>query len=109
PRHRLAFCSAVVLDTDQLRDGPIGLVSQSGALMVSMFDRAGTDGIGFRYGVSVGNQVDVEICDVLDYLIDDAGTEALCVYVEGLLDGARFRRGGAGLGGPLARAPLHHA
>jgi len=95
PHHRLALCSSVVLDTDQLRDGPIGLVSQSGALMVSMFDRAGTDGIGFRHCVSVGNQVDVEICDVLDYLIEDAGTEALCVYVEGLLDGMRFRRSAA--------------
>ena len=92
PHHRLALCSSVVLDTDHLRDGPIALVSQSGALMVSMFDRAGTDGIGFRHCVSVGNQVDVEICDVLEYLIEDAGTEALCVYVEGLLDGARFRR-----------------
>jgi len=104
PHHRLALCSSVVLDTDHLRDGPIGLVSQSGALMVSMFDRAGTDGIGFRHCVSVGNQVDVEICDVLDYLIEDPGTEALCVYVEGLLDGARFRRAAAaarGAGKPL--------
>ena len=95
PHHRLALCSSVVLDTDQLRDGCISLVSQSGALMVSVFDRAGTDGIGFRHCVSVGNQVDVEICDVLEYLIADAGTEAICVYVEGLLDGGRFRRAAA--------------
>src|SRR5215472_12151859 len=95
PHHRLALCSSVVLDTDRLRDGPLGLVSQSGALMVSVFDRAATDGIGFRHCVSVGNQVDVEICDVLEYLVDDAGTEAICVYVEGLLDGARFRRAAA--------------
>lgn len=95
PHHRLALCSSVVLDTDRLPDGPIGLVSQSGALMVSMFDRAATDGIGFRHCVSVGNQVDVEICEVLDYLIEDAGTEALCLYVEGLLDGLRFRRSAA--------------
>ena len=95
PHHRLALCSSVVLDTDRLMDGPIGFVSQSGALMVSIFDRAATDGIGFRHCVSVGNQVDVEVCDVLDYLIEDAGTEALCVYVEGLLDGARFRRAAA--------------
>ena len=95
PHHRLALCSSVVLDTDQLRDGSISLVSQSGALMVSVFDRAAADGIGFRHCVSVGNQVDVEICDVLEYLIADAGTEAICVYVEGLLDGGRFRRAAA--------------
>ena len=92
PHHRLALCSSVVLDTDRLPDGAIGLVSQSGALMVSIFDRAAADGIGFRYGVSLGNQVDLEICDFLDYMIAEPHTAALCVYVEGLLDGGRFRR-----------------
>ena len=92
PHHHLALCSSVVLDTDTLRDGPIGLVSQSGALMVSIFDRAATDGIGFRHCVSLGNQVDLETCDFVEYLVEDAGTEAICVYVEGLMDGARFRR-----------------
>jgi len=92
PHHRLALCSSVVLDTDRLPDGAIGLVSQSGALMVSIFDRAAADGIGFRYGVSLGNQADLEICDFLDYMIAEPQTGALCVYVEGLLDGGRFRR-----------------
>jgi len=92
PHHRMALCSSVVLDTDTLRDGPIGLVSQSGALMVSIFDRAGTDGVGFRHCVSLGNQSDLELCDFVDYLVDDPHTEAICVYVEGFLDGARFRR-----------------
>ena len=95
PHHRLALCSSVVLDTDTLRDGPIGLVSQSGALMVSIYDRAATDGIGFRHCVSLGNQADLELCDFIDYLVDDPGTEAICVYVEGFLDGARFRRAAA--------------
>jgi acyl-CoA synthetase (NDP forming) len=92
PHHHLALCSSVVLDTDRLPDGAIGLVSQSGALMVSIFDRAAEDGIGFRHCVSLGNQVDLEICDFVEYMVDDPGTEAICVYVEGLLDGARFRR-----------------
>jgi acetyl-CoA synthetase (ADP-forming) len=92
PHHKLALCSSVVLDTDRLADGVIGLVSQSGALMVSIFDRAAADGIGFRYGVSLGNQVDLEICDFLDHMVAEPQTEALCVYVEGLLDGERFRR-----------------
>ena len=92
PHHHLALCSSVVLDTDRLRDGPVSLVSQSGALMVSIYDRAATDGIGFRACVSCGNQSDLELCDFIEHLIDDPGTEAICVYVEGWLDGARFRR-----------------
>jgi len=96
PHHHLALCSSVVLDTERLRDGAISLVSQSGALMVSIFDRAAADGIGFRHCVSLGNQVDLEICDFVEHLVAEPETEAICVYVEGLLDGARFRRALAG-------------
>ncbi len=92
PHHHLALCSSVVLDTNRLHDGPIGLVSQSGALMVSIFDRAAGDGIGFSHCVSLGNQADLEISDFVEYMVEDPRTEAICVYVEGLLDGARFRR-----------------
>lgn len=83
PHHHLALCSSVVLDTDRLRDGTVSLVSQSGALMVSIYDRAATDGIGFRACVSCGNQSDLELCDFIEHLIGDPGTEAICVYVEG--------------------------
>ncbi len=92
PHHRMPLCSSVVLDTDRLPTGQIGMISQSGALMVSVFDRANTDGIGFRHCVSLGNQVDLEICDFLEFMVDDPGTKAICLYVEGLRDGARFRR-----------------
>ena len=57
----------------ELLPGRIGLISQSGALMVSLFDRAMSNGIGFSGCVSLGNQSDLEICDFLDYFIDDPG------------------------------------
>ena len=95
PLHRLALCSSVVLDVDRLRVGRIGLVSQSGALMVSLFDRAAADGIGFSSCVSLGNQADLEICDFLEYLIDDPATDAICVYAEGFVNPQRFVRAAA--------------
>jgi acyl-CoA synthetase (NDP forming) len=95
PRSQLALCSSVVLDTAELLPGRIGLISQSGALMVSLFDRAVSDRIGFSGCVSLGNQSDLEICDFLEYFIDDSGTEAICVYIEGLRDPARFVRAAA--------------
>jgi acetyl-CoA synthetase (ADP-forming) len=90
PTWNLALCSSVVLDTDQLLTGRIGLVSQSGALMVSLFDRAAGDGIGFSACVSLGNQSDLEISDFIDYFVDDPATDAVCVYIEGLRDPQRF-------------------
>ncbi|WP_424138499.1 acetate--CoA ligase family protein [Roseomonas chloroacetimidivorans] len=92
PHHRMALCSSVVLDREGLPGGEIGFVSQSGALMVSVFDRAATDGIGFRHCVSVGNQSDLEICDFLEFMVEDPQTRAVCLYVEGLKDGPRFRK-----------------
>lgn len=89
---RMALCSSVVLDTDRFLAGRIGLVSQSGALMVSLFDRAASEGIGLGICISLGNQADVEICDVLEYLVDDPATPAICLYVEGFRDPARFVR-----------------
>ena len=88
PHHHMALCSSVVLNTDTLGDGAIGLISQSGGLMVSVFDRAKTDGIGLRYGISLGNQSDLEICDFLEFMIEEPATKAICLYIEGLLDGA---------------------
>jgi acyl-CoA synthetase (NDP forming) len=92
PGAQLALCSSIVLDTDRLLRGRIGLVSQSGALMVSLFDRAAGEGIGFSACISLGNQSDLEICDFLEYFIDDPATDAVCVYIEGLCDPARFVR-----------------
>lgn len=95
PHHHMALCSSVVLNTDTLGDGSIGLISQSGALMVSVFDRAKTDGIGLRYGLSLGNQSDLEICDFLEFMIEEHATKAICLYIEGVLDGARFCKAAA--------------
>jgi acetyl-CoA synthetase (ADP-forming) len=95
PLAKMALTSSLVLEIDEIRTGPIGLVSQSGALMVSIFNRAHDAGIGFSLCVSLGNQCDLEICDFIDYLIDDPETRAICVYVEGFVDGQRFLRSAA--------------
>jgi acyl-CoA synthetase (NDP forming) len=95
PGWHLALCSSVVLDTERLLTGRIGLVSQSGALMVSLFDRAAGEAIGFSACVSLGNQSDLEICDFVEYFVGDPATDAVCVYIEGLRDPGRFARAAA--------------
>jgi acetyl-CoA synthetase (ADP-forming) len=92
PHHHLALTSSLVLDVDTLLAGEIGLVSQSGALMVSMYNRAHDAGIAFSACVSLGNQSDLEIGDFLEYMVDDPQTRVICLYVEGLKDPARFLR-----------------
>ncbi len=88
--NRVMLCSSPVLEREVLPSSPIGLVSQSGALMATLFDRAWDQGIGFTHGISVGNQADLELCDFVDYLIDDPRTRVICTYIEGLKDPQRF-------------------
>lgn len=90
PANRVVLCSSPALEPDTLPVSPIGFVSQSGALMATVFDRARDHGIGFTHCVSVGNQADLELCDFLEYLVEDARTAVLCCYVEGLKDVPRF-------------------
>ncbi|MBI1735649.1 MAG: acetate--CoA ligase family protein [Candidatus Rokubacteria bacterium] len=93
PRERLTLTSSFVLEVDALLVGEIGFISQSGALMVSTYNRAHDAGIGFSACASLGNQADLEIADFLDYLVEDAGTRVICLYVEGFKDAGRFLRG----------------
>jgi acetyl-CoA synthetase (ADP-forming) len=90
PGNRLALSPSVSMERDDLPGGRIGLVSQSGALMATMYDFGADRGIGFSLCVSVGNQADLEICDFIDFMIDDPSTAVITAYVEGLIDPGRF-------------------
>ncbi|HKV44207.1 MAG TPA: CoA-binding protein, partial [bacterium] len=92
PHHHLALTSSVAMEVPALIPGAIGLISQSGALMVSIHNRAHASGIGFSACASLGNQADLEICDFLEYMVEDPLTRAICLYVEGFKDPMRFLR-----------------
>ncbi|MDB5811426.1 MAG: acetyl-CoA synthetase [Betaproteobacteria bacterium] len=90
PALRLALTSSVALAVEPIPAGGIGLVSQSGSLMASLISHAQDLGTGFTVAASVGNQADLEICDFIEYFLADPATHAICAYVEGIRDGARF-------------------
>lgn len=90
PHMNLALTSSVALAAGPMPRGAIGLVSQSGSLMASLISHAQDLGTGFSACVSVGNQADLEICDFVEHFLMDPATRAICLYVEGLRDGARF-------------------
>ena len=86
----MALTSARVLEVEKLERGAVGFVTQSGAVMLSVFNRAHDAGIGFSQLVSVGNQADLELCDFFEHMIADPATKAICLHIEGLKDGRRF-------------------
>ncbi|HLU02331.1 MAG TPA: acetate--CoA ligase family protein [Advenella sp.] len=90
PANQLVLCSSPALNVDQLIRSPIGFISQSGALMGTLFDKAHSQGIGFSHCFSIGNQADLELCDFLEMLIHDQQTSVICTYIEGVKSPQRF-------------------
>lgn len=72
------------------RKGNVAFISQSGALCTSVLDWAADENIGFSYFVSVGNMIDVDYADIIDYLDEDEDTRAIVLYVESLRDARKF-------------------
>ncbi len=70
--------------------GGIGVVSQSGAYGGLIFRHLGGRGLGVSRFVSIGNQADVDVAEVIEYLAGDAETAVIACFVEALRDGRRF-------------------
>jgi len=72
------------------REGSLAIISQSGAVCVSVLDWAEHNRVGFSKFVSVGNKLDIEEADLIDYLKDDDRTRMVMMYIEGIRSGREF-------------------
>jgi len=83
--------------------GRIAVASQSGNLVSSFLNYAVASGVGISKAISCGNSAQTTIADYLDYFRVDPDTDVALGYVEGVADGAAFRRA---VGDFTARKPL---
>lgn len=72
--------------------GGIAVVSQSGGIGFSFFNRGRPKELRFSFVVSMGNEAGLEGLDVVDYLLDDAHTDVMLGFVEGFRTPAKFAR-----------------
>jgi acetyltransferase len=70
--------------------GNLALISQSGAIAAGMVDWAAQRAVGFSGIVSIGDQLDVDIADLLDYFALDEKTHAILLYIEAIKDARKF-------------------
>jgi acetyltransferase len=70
--------------------GNLALISQSGAIAAGMVDWAAQRSVGFSGIVSIGDQLDVDIADLLDYFALDEKTRAILLYIEAIKDARKF-------------------
>ncbi|MFA5055792.1 MAG: CoA-binding protein [Dehalococcoidia bacterium] len=72
------------------KSGSAGMFSHSGSMSVSFPIAASGLGINFNKSVSYGNECDLNAADFLEYFGQDARTDVVVGYVEGVSDGRRF-------------------
>ncbi|WP_432459804.1 bifunctional acetate--CoA ligase family protein/GNAT family N-acetyltransferase [Agarivorans sp. QJM3NY_25] len=72
------------------RSGKIAFVSQSAAVCTTVLDWANNKGIGFSSFISLGDALDIDFGELLDYLSRDPKTQVIMLYIDSVKDTQRF-------------------
>lgn len=72
--------------------GSLAIISQSGTIAAAFELWAEEEGIGVSKMVALGNKIDVDETDLLEYLREDSDTKSVAMYIESVRDGRRFLR-----------------
>jgi acetyltransferase len=70
--------------------GPVSVLAQSGGVSVTFLFLLSEAGLGVNKVVSIGNKTDLDEVDFLEFLLDDPGTEIICLYLESIDRGRRL-------------------
>jgi len=73
--------------------GRTAFVSQSGAIIAAVLDWASDKKIGFSTIVSLGNAIDLDFGEILDFLAQDKETDSILLYIEGIHNARQFMNG----------------
>ncbi|MBI4285948.1 MAG: CoA-binding protein [Chloroflexi bacterium] len=74
-----------------VRNGSVAFIAQTGMFAgVMVYHIITTQHFGISKVAGLGNKVDVDETDILEYLLQDKATRAVMVYMEGLRDPRRF-------------------
>jgi acyl-CoA synthetase (NDP forming) len=79
-----------VSDETELKPGAVSCAFQSGGFGYAIVNLAEAQGVGFRYCVSSGNEVDITTPELLSAFLDDPGTSLAFAYLEGTPDARRL-------------------
>jgi acetyltransferase len=83
------FASIDVIE-EGMPPGPVSIIAQSGVFGNILLDFLHNRSLFISKAITLGNRIDVNECDMLDYLEDDPTTEVIMMYLEGAADGRRL-------------------
>ncbi len=81
---------STIFHETEARDGPVAIVSQSGANSQAIYTLVRKRGLGVRHVHATGNEADVTVADLADAVLDDPGVRLVLLYMEAIKDPARL-------------------
>lgn len=66
--------------------GDIAIISQSGAMLSSLFSHLDSVGLGVSFALSLGNNVGLGEIEALEYAASDPNTKVVAIYLESIKD-----------------------
>src|SRR5438094_9457114 len=89
---RVALTVNAVLEMDAPPAGSTSLVSQSGTMLGTLLSRGAARGLGYAKLVSVGNEADLGVAELVELLVEDADTRVIALFLETVRDAERLAR-----------------
>lgn len=77
-------------DSGALKRGGVSVISQSGGVVVDGIRLFTRDSIGVNKLISMGNKLDLNECDYLEFMVADPETRTAVLYLENITDGRRL-------------------
>jgi acyl-CoA synthetase (NDP forming) len=87
---RVALSANAVLEMEALPAGTTSFVSQSGTMLGTVLSRGAARGLGFSKLVSVGNEADLGVAELVELLAEDPSTRVILLFLETVRDAARL-------------------
>jgi acyl-CoA synthetase (NDP forming) len=87
---RVALTVNAVVEMEALPSGSTSLVSQSGTMLGTLLSRGAARGLGFAKLVSVGNEADLGVGEIVEMLAGDAATRVIALFLETVRDAPRL-------------------
>ncbi len=89
---RVALTVNAVLEMDAPPAGGTSLISQSGTMLGTLLSRGAARGLGYAKLVSIGNEADLSVGELVELLVDDADTKVIALFLETVRDAERLAR-----------------
>jgi acyl-CoA synthetase (NDP forming) len=81
---------STIFHETEARDGPVAIVSQSGANSQAIYTLVRKRGLGVRHVHATGNEADVTVAELAEAVLDDPGVRLVLLYMEAIKDPARL-------------------